>query len=89
MHVGAPHSMGAGAAGQVSVPLHLVAAIEESRSMEQEAIRQVVSAPCFAHAPPAAQLPVLPQVFGPAAGHIASGVPTGTGPQIPVPAAHT
>jgi hypothetical protein len=72
----------------VSVPLHFVAATEESVSSEQDAARQVVSAPCFAHAPPAAQLPVLPQVFGAAAGHMASGVLTGTGPQIPVPAAH-
>ena len=68
--------------------MHLVAAIEESMSIEQDAARQVVSAPCFAHTPPVAQRPVLPQVFVAAAGHIASAVLTGTGPQFPVPAWH-
>jgi hypothetical protein len=67
----------------------LVAAIEESMSIEQDAGRQVVSAPFLAHVPPAAQLPVLlPQVFAGAGVHSASEVPAGTAPQIPVPAWH-
>lgn len=84
LHIGAPHAMAAGAAGQEPVPLQVVAAIDDEVSALQDAVRQTL--PLFsAHAPLAAHSPLFPQpVALVSAVHDPSLVPTGTLVQNPL-----
>jgi len=80
-HMAAPHDIADGV-GQVSVPLQVAAGISDE-PMHIAAL-QVVVLPFLAQVPPAAQAPVLPQVFAAAAGHSGSTVPVVTDVQVPI-----
>jgi hypothetical protein len=79
----APQEAGVGV-GQVSVPLQVAAGITDVKSVEQAALRHVCVLPHFAHTPPAAHAPVLPQFMPLAAGHVPSTFPAASAVHVPI-----